>query len=227
MATLLQTHTRTKMNGDFRGSDVGQEVTVFGWVQAYRHHGGVMFIDLRDRSGFVQLRCETDRPEVHAVAMTLRPEWVIAARGKAISRGSNINAKIPTGELEIEVHQIEVLSEALTPPFEIKDGVNANEDLRLQYRYLDLRRPELNRNFALRSQITQMTRQYFTGHDFLELETPILTKSTPRGRPRLPGAQPRASRAVLRPAAVAPAVQAAVHDGRHGPLHADLPLLSR
>lgn len=181
MATLLQTQLRTKMNGNFRGSDVGQEVTVFGWVQAYRHHGGVMFIDLRDRSGFVQLRCETDRPEVHAIAMSVRPEWVIAARGKMISRGSNVNSKIPTGEVEIEVHVLEVLSEALTPPFEIKDGVNANEDLRLQYRYLDLRRPELSRNFALRSQITQMTRQYFTDHDFLELETPILTKSTPEG----------------------------------------------
>lgn len=181
MATPLQTHKRTKMNGEFRGGDVGQDVTVFGWVQAYRHHGGVMFVDLRDRAGFVQLRCETDRPEVHATAMTVRPEWVIAARGKVISRGSNINPKIPTGEVEIEVHALEVLSEAQTPPFEIKDGVNANDDLRLQYRYLDLRRPELNRNFALRSQVMQMTRRYFTDREFLELETPILTKSTPEG----------------------------------------------
>ncbi len=181
MSNLLAIHPRTQLNGTFRGTDIGREVTVTGWVQAYRHHGGVMFVDLRDRSGFVQLHCETDRPEVYALAMTLRPEWVIAARGKVISRGGNSNSKIPTGEIEVEVYQLEVLSEALTPPFEIKDGVNANDDLRLQYRYLDLRRPELTKNFALRSAVTQSTRTYFIDHGFLELETPILTKSTPEG----------------------------------------------
>jgi aspartyl-tRNA synthetase len=180
--SLLQQSARSQLNGTFRATDVGREVTVFGWVQAYRNHGGVLFVDLRDRSGFVQLRCETDRPGVYATALTVRPEWVLAARGKLISRGSNQNLKIPTGEVEIEVHTLEVLSEAQTPPFEIKDGVNANEDLRLQYRYLDLRRPELNKNFVVRSQVTQLTRAYFTGElGFLELETPILTKSTPEG----------------------------------------------
>jgi aspartyl-tRNA synthetase len=141
----------------------------------------VWFVDLRDRTGFVQLRCETDRPDVYALAMKVRGEWVLGASGKVLSRGGNSNPKIPTGEVEIEVHQLEVMSEALTPPFEIKDGVNANEDLRLQYRYLDLRRPELAQNFVARSRVTQLTRNYFTNNGFLELETPILTKSTPEG----------------------------------------------
>jgi len=179
--SILDTHRRTKVNGTFRGADIGLQVTVYGWVHAYRHHGGVVFVDLRDRSGIVQLHCETDRPDVYATAMTLRPEWVVAATGKVISRGANVNSRIPTGEIEIEVDAIEVLSEARTPPFEVKDGVNANEDLRLQYRYLDLRRPELNRHFAARSRAMQLTRAYFVERDFLELETPILTKSTPEG----------------------------------------------
>ena len=181
MTTILQTNRRTRGNGDYRAAHIGGQVTVFGWVQAYRHHGGVVFVDIRDRRGFVQLRCETDRPDVYAVAMALRPEWVIAATGKVISRGTNSNLKIATGEVEIETHQLQVLSEALTPPFEVKDGVNANEDLRLQYRYLDLRRPELTKNFVARSKVTQLTRSYFIDHGFLELETPILTKSTPEG----------------------------------------------
>ena len=181
MTTILQTHRRTQHNGAYRAADIDKQVAVFGWVQAYRHHGGVVFVDVRDRTGIVQLRCETDRPEVYAVAMALRPEWVIAATGKVISRGANSNTKIATGEVEIETHVLQVLSEAQTPPFEIKDGVNANEDLRLQYRYLDLRRPELNKNFATRSQVTMLTRSYFIDNGFLELETPILTKSTPEG----------------------------------------------
>lgn len=181
MTLFLQEHARTKPNGTFSAADVGADVCVYGWVQAFRHHGGVLFVDLRDRTGFVQLRCETDRPEVYATAMRVRGEWVLGAKGKVLSRGANSNPKIPTGEVEIEVHQLEVLSEALTPPFEVKDGVNANEDLRLQYRYLDLRRPELSRNFVARSRVTQQTRAYFTRHGFLELETPILTKSTPEG----------------------------------------------
>ena len=181
MTSILQTARRTCGNGVYRAGDIDRQVAVFGWVQAYRNHGGVLFIDLRDRTGFVQLRCETDRAAVYATALTLRPEWVVAATGKVISRGTNTNSKIATGDVEIEVHALEVLSEAQTPPFEIKDGVNANDDLRLQYRYLDLRRPELSKNFAARSHITQLTRKYFIQHDFLELETPILTKSTPEG----------------------------------------------
>ena len=181
MTSILHSTRRTQHNGAYRAADVGRQVTVYGWVQAYRHHGGVVFVDVRDRTGLVQIRCESDRADVHALALSLRPEWVVAATGKVISRGTNINPKIATGEVEIEIDALEVLSEAQTPPFEIKDGVNANDDLRLQYRYLDLRRPELNKNFAARSQVTQLTRKYFIDNGFLELETPILTKSTPEG----------------------------------------------
>jgi aspartyl-tRNA synthetase len=181
--SLLHTHPRTHRCGEPRAAHTGQTVAVYGWVQSYRDHGGVVFIDLRDRTGIVQLRCEpTPHVEAHRVANTVRSEWVVAAKGAVISRGSNVNPKIPTGEIEIAVEQLEVLSEAQTPPFEIRDGVDTNENLRLSHRYLDLRRPELSRNFALRSEVMQLTRQYFTGeHGFLELETPILMKSTPEG----------------------------------------------
>jgi len=183
MSAFITEHKRTRLNGTYTPADIGKTVTVFGWVQSYRDHGGVIFIDLRDRSGIVQLRCEPSPwADAHKVADTVRSEWVIAARGEVISRGSNVNPKIPTGAVEITVHQLEVLSEAQTPPFEIKDGIDTNENTRLTFRYLDLRRPELSKNFALRSQVMQSTRQYFTQqHDFVELETPILMKSTPEG----------------------------------------------
>jgi aspartyl-tRNA synthetase len=176
-------HKRTQGNGNYRIGQVGQQVVVYGWVQSYRDHGGVIFIDLRDRTGFVQLRFEpSHQVEAHKIANMARTEWVLAARGEVIARGDNINPKIPTGEVEILVDEIEILSEALTPPFEIKDGIDTGETTRLKYRYLDLRRPELNRNFVARSKATQITRQYFCGeHEFLELETPILMKSTPEG----------------------------------------------
>ena len=183
MSAFITEHKRTRLNGTYTTADIGRNVTVFGWVQSYRDHGGVIFIDLRDRSGIVQLRCEpTPWAEAHTVADTVRSEWVVAARGEVISRGTNVNPKIPTGAIEISVHELEVLSEAQTPPFEIKDGIDTNENTRLTYRYLDLRRAELAKNFALRSKVMQATRRYFTEeHDFLELETPILMKSTPEG----------------------------------------------
>jgi aspartyl-tRNA synthetase len=183
MSSFITDLKRTRHNGEFRASHVGTEAVVFGWVQSFRDHGGVIFLDVRDRTGIVQLRCEpSPYGEAHRIADTVRSEWVIAARGQVISRGTNVNPKIPTGEIEIAVEQIEVLSQADTPPFEIKDGIDTNENARLTYRYLDLRRPELNRNFALRSKVMQRTRRYFTeDHGFLELETPILMKSTPEG----------------------------------------------
>ena len=181
--SILGQLSRSQVNGSFRAQHVGQTAVVFGWVQSYRDHGGVVFIDLRDRHGFVQLRCEPSPfAEAHRLANSVRSEWVIAARGKVISRGDNVNPKIPTGEIEIAVEELEILSEALTPPFEIRDGIETNENTRLTYRYLDLRRPELNQNFAMRSKAYQITRKYFTEeHGFIELETPILMKSTPEG----------------------------------------------
>ncbi len=189
MSRFITDLKRTKHNGQFRAPDVGSEAVVFGWVQSFRDHGGVIFLDVRDRTGIVQLRCEPNpsgesgaATDVHRIADSVRSEWVIAARGKVISRGGNVNPKIPTGEIEIAVEQIEVLAQAETPPFEIKDGIETNENTRLTYRYLDLRRPELNKNFVMRSKVMQMTRKYFTEQEgFLELETPILMKSTPEG----------------------------------------------
>ncbi|MSP93055.1 MAG: aspartate--tRNA ligase [Myxococcales bacterium] len=181
--SLLHSNKRTHRCGELRATDIGTPVAVYGWVQSYRDHGGVVFIDLRDRTGLLQLRCEpTPHAAAHAIANTVRVEWVVAAIGTVISRGNNANPKLPTGTVEVAVEALEVLSEALTPPFEIKDGLETNENLRLQHRYLDLRRPELSRNFVLRSEAMQWTRQYFTAeHGFLELETPILMKSTPEG----------------------------------------------
>jgi aspartyl-tRNA synthetase len=180
--SFVQTHKRTRGNGAYRPEHVGERVTVYGWVQSYRDHGGVIFIDLRDRSGLLQLRFEPSHDAAsHALSDKLRPEWVIGARGEVISRGENINPRIPTGEVEVLCDELVVLNEADTPPFEIKDELETGENLRLKHRYLDLRRPSLARNFVLRSQVQLMTRSYFAEHGFLEIETPILMKSTPEG----------------------------------------------
>ncbi len=184
MSTFLQQHPRTRYNGTYTAAHVSEKVTVFGWVQTYRDHGGVVFIDLRDRSGIVQLRFEPSHGDgvAHNLSNELRNEWVVGARGEVISRGTNINPKIPTGEVEILVDELVVLSESRTPPFEVKDGIDTGESLRLKYRYLDLRRPEMARNMALRSKVNLLTRNYFAEeHGFYEVETPVLTKSTPEG----------------------------------------------
>ncbi|MEY3012239.1 MAG: aspartate--tRNA ligase [Pseudomonadota bacterium] len=183
-AAFLQQHKRTRLCGEFRDREIGSQAVVYGWVQSYRDHGGVIFVDLRDRTGIVQLRFEPSHNggAAHELANRLRTEWVIGARGEVISRGANINPKIPTGAIEILVDEVAVLNEARTPPFEIKDDIDTNETTRLTYRYLDLRRPQLSANLALRSRVNQITRRYFCDDNaFLELETPILAKSTPEG----------------------------------------------
>ena len=130
MSNLLSSHRRSRLCGEFSAQHVDTEVTVFGWVQSYRDHGGVIFIDLRDRSGIVQLRFEPWVADglAHKLADTLRPEWAIGARGKVISRGENINPKIPTGEVEILCDHLEVFSESPTPPFEVKDDLDTAEN---------------------------------------------------------------------------------------------------
>jgi aspartyl-tRNA synthetase len=181
---FVQQHGRTRMCGAFTAAHVGERAVVYGWVQSARDHGGVIFIDLRDRTGIVQLRCEPSHAggAAHALAERVRGEWVVGAVGAVISRGSNVNPKIPTGAIEILCDEVAVLNEARTPPFEIKDDLDTNETTRLTYRYLDLRRPQLAANLALRSRVYQTTRRYFCqDHGFLELETPILGKSTPEG----------------------------------------------
>lgn len=172
---------RTDYCGSFTREDEGREVTVCGWVQRRRDLGSLIFVDLRDRTGIVQLAFDdnTDRA-VFEKAVTLRSEFVAMASGKVRIR-SSINTEIPTGEIEIEVTELKILGASETPPFEILPDSNANEELRLRYRYLDLRRPDIQKNILLRHKITKVTRDYFDENGFIEIETPTLIKSTPEG----------------------------------------------
>jgi len=172
---------RTDYCGTLTREMQGKYVTVCGWVQRQRDLGGLIFVDLRDRTGILQLAFDdnTDR-EVFDKAATLRSEFVVMASGKVRVR-SSINTEIPTGEIEIEVDDLRILGCSETPPFEILNDSNANEELRLRYRYLDLRRPDIQKNILLRHKITKVTRDYFDENGFIEIETPTLIKSTPEG----------------------------------------------
>jgi len=183
VSRFLTEWKRTHDCGELRLANEGETVVVMGWVQSYRDHGGCIFVDLRDRFGVTQVKFDPAvNKEAHSAADKLRPEWVAGIRGKAISRGSNTNAKMPTGAIEIEASEIEIFNSSKTPPFPISDRIDANENLRLKYRYLDLRRPAIQQKIILRHQVTQLVRNYLaTEHRFLEIETPILSKSTPEG----------------------------------------------
>ena len=172
---------RTHYCGTLTKNEIGKEVVVCGWVQRQRDLGALIFVDLRDRTGIVQLAFDdnTDK-EIFDKAFVLRSEFVIMARGNVRMR-SSVNHDIPTGEIEIEVNELKVLGESKTPPFEIVENSNAKEDLRLKYRYLDLRRADLQKNILMRHKIAKVTRDYFDENGFIELETPTLIKSTPEG----------------------------------------------
>ena len=172
---------RTNYCGDLRLCDAGKTVSVCGWVQRQRDLGGLIFVDLRDRTGIVQLSFgdSTDRA-IFETAATLRAEFVVAATGIVRERESK-STKVATGDIEIEVTELRLLAKAETPPFEIVENSKANDMLRLKYRYLDLRRPEMQRMIALRHKIVKVCRDYFDEQGFLDIETPILTKSTPEG----------------------------------------------
>ena len=172
---------RTDYCGTLTRNDSGKRVVVCGWIQRQRDLGGLIFADLRDRTGIVQLAFDdnTDRA-VFEKAATLRSEFVCMAEGTVRVR-SAINTEIPTGEIEIEVDVLKILGTSETPPFEILNDSNANEELRLRYRYLDLRRPSIQNNILLRHKITKVTRDYFDENGFIEIETPTLIKSTPEG----------------------------------------------
>jgi aspartyl-tRNA synthetase len=163
--------------------DVGAQVTLMGWVQKQRNKGGIIFVDLRDRSGVIQIIFEeSDCGAAHfAKAEKLRSEFVVAVVGKVEKRAGAVNEHLATGGIEIRATQVRILSEAETPPFPIEADSKTREDLRLQYRYLDLRRPDLQRNLILRSSIAANIRKFMTEEGFLEIETPILGKSTPEG----------------------------------------------
>ena len=172
---------RTDYCGNLRISDVGREVVVAGWVQRQRDLGALIFIDLRDREGIVQLAFdESTAKEVFEKASSARSEYVLMAKGNVRERSSK-NTEIPTGEIEIEVTELRILNKSETPPFEIIENCQTAELTRLKYRYLDLRRPDLQRNILLRHKITKITRDYFDENGFIEIETPILIKSTPEG----------------------------------------------
>lgn len=172
---------RTDYCGTLRANDIGKEVTVCGWTARQRDLGQLIFIDLRDRTGIVQLAFDdtTDRA-VFEKAFSVRSEYVLMAKG-VIRKRSSVNAEIPTGEIEIEVKELKVLGSSETTPFEILDDTSVKEELRLKYRYLDLRRPTLQNNLMLRHKVTKVTRDFFDGEGFLEIETPTLIKSTPEG----------------------------------------------
>ncbi len=177
----IQGLKRSRYCGDFRREHAGETVTVFGWAQRQRDLGQLIFIDLRDRTGIVQLAFdENTARDVFEKAFTVRGEYVLAATGEVRVR-SSINNEIPTGEVEIAVTELRILNKAETPPFEILENSNTAEAMRLKYRYLDLRRPDLQRNLLLRHKIAKSTRDYFDSQGFIELETPILVRSTPEG----------------------------------------------
>ena len=175
-------HTHTC--GELRRENVGEEVTLTGWVSRRRDHGGLIFCDLRDREGITQLTFDPEHSDGDAfkIAETMRPEWPIKIHGVVRARGEETtNAKLATGEIEVLTDHAEVLNTSVTPPFQIEDGIETSEDTRLRYRYLDLRRPEMMANLKLRSDFTFAIREALHNREFMEVETPSLFKSTPEG----------------------------------------------
>lgn len=179
MCGLHRSHRCAEVTKEMTGS----EVTLMGWVQKSRNKGGIVFVDLRDRSGLIQLIFENGSIDESGFekAGKLRSEFVIAVVGTVEARSGAVNPNMLTGEIEIRVRELRILSEAETPPFPIEENSKTKDEVRLKYRYLDLRRPDLQRNLMLRSQVATLTRQFFAQEGFLEIETPMLTKSTPEG----------------------------------------------
>ena len=183
MAESMQGLHRTCRCAEVTTQMVSSEVTLMGWVQKARDKGGIIFVDLRDRSGIMQLIFENGSidEEGFAKAGKLRSEFVIAVTGTVEKRGGAVNENLATGEIEVRAKSLRVLSEAEVPPFPVEENSKTKEDVRLKYRYLDLRRPDLQRNLILKSRVMQLTRSFFTNEGFLEIETPMLGKSTPEG----------------------------------------------
>jgi len=182
VAEQLGELTRTHTGGDLRLGDVGADVVLLGWVHRVRDLGGLLFVDVRDRAGITQVVFDKDDETLMTKAKRLRSEFVIGVEGQVRQRSADtVNTKLDTGEVEVVVRRLTLLNEAKTPPFSIADDTAVSEDVRLKYRYLDLRRPRLQANMRLRHRVTAATRRYFDDNGFWEIETPILTKSTPEG----------------------------------------------
>mgnify|MGYP006279861297 FL=1 len=174
---------RTHDCGQLRQSDVGKEVVLMGWVQRRRDHGGVIFVDFRDREGITQVVFNPEISEpVHEKAQEIRSEYVLGVRGRVESRPPDMfNSGMPTGAIEVLVHELRIFSAAETPPFQIEDRIEASENVRLKYRHIDLRRPRLKENIMMRSKVARASRNFLDEQGFLDIETPFLTKSTPEG----------------------------------------------
>ena len=183
MAESMKGWKRTHRCGELSLRNAGEEVTVMGWVQKQRNKGGIIFVDMRDRSGILQIIFEESDcgPEAFAKAEKMRSEFVIAVTGKVEKRSGAVNENLATGEIEIRAAQVRILSESETPPFPVEADSRTKEEIRLKYRYLDLRRPDLQEKLILRSKIASEMRAFMAKEGFLEIETPILCKSTPEG----------------------------------------------
>ena len=183
MAESMSGMKRTHRCAELSKAQVGQTVTVMGWVQKSRNKGGVVFVDLRDRSGILQIIFEENKcgTEIFEKAGKLRSEFVIAVTGQVCERAGAVNKNLVTGEIEVIAEQLRILSESETPPFHIEENSKTKEELRLKYRYLDLRRPDIQKNIMMRSRACAVIRNFLTEEGFLEIETPMLTKSTPEG----------------------------------------------
>jgi aspartyl-tRNA synthetase len=180
---FLGTLQRTHKCGDLRSTNSGETVTLMGWVNRRRDHGNLIFLDLRDRTGITQVVLDKEiSPEAHAKAEAARPEYVVAVTGRIRERGAGLkNPKMDTGDIELVASELLLLNDAKTPPFSPAEDAIANEEVRLQYRYIDLRRTEMQKNFLVRSKVAMAIRNYLVSQDFLEIETPFMTRSTPEG----------------------------------------------
>ncbi len=183
MSEFLAKHKRSHSCGVLTDANMGEDVVLYGWVSTRRDHGGLIFVDLRDREGVTQIVFNPEEdPKVHELAKHLRSEYSMGIRGTVRQRPEGMaNSKLTTGQIEVSVNEFEIFNRAATPPFVIEDSTDAGEDVRLKYRYLDLRRPALQKNMILRHKVMQATRTSLSDQGFLEIETPYLTKSTPEG----------------------------------------------
>ena len=183
MAELMLGLKRTHRCAEISEKNIGEKVTIMGWVQKNRNKGGLIFVDVRDRSGLIQVVFEEESTdnEMLAKAAKLRSEFVVAVVGTVEARSGAVNENLATGAVEIKPEELRILSESETPPFPIEENSKTKEELRLKYRFLDLRRPDLQRNLIMRSQVATLTRQFLAEEGFLEIETPFLIKSTPEG----------------------------------------------
>ena len=234
MARFIDELKRTHHCAELRAAHEGNTVVLFGWVASYRDHGGCVFVDLRDREGITQLVFDPDTKghgdlpkRSYELAQSLRSEWVIGIRGTVISRGTNKNPRLPTGEIEVHVIELGVFNRSDTPPFEIADKIDTGEEKRLQHRYLDLRRQPLQQSLRVRHRIHQVTRRYFDETGFLELETPFMVKYTPGGARNFLVPSRMNAGEVLRPRREPAALQAALHGGGLRQLLPDREVLPR